>query len=89
MAKHRRHEPPPPAAPPPAAPPDATDELVRALVMIVFGVGLAVILAPWLGQVLHQAPPAGVVCWSVTRETAIATERERRCERDRAVYVRD
>jgi hypothetical protein len=77
--RYHRHSPPPPPAP--AAPPSrllaAFDLVVQVALVAVLLIGF-IAIARWLDGL--SRPPAGWVCWSVTRSTAEDTQRDRTCE---------
>lgn len=64
--KHKPSAPPSPA--PPAAKPDVLGQLMKLVAVAVLVVGVIKLALPWLREA--RLPPAGWVCWSITRSTS-------------------
>jgi hypothetical protein len=78
---------PPPASPKPAEPlkpaaakPDLFDWLVKAVAIVIFGVGAVTIAAPWLHRAERPLPQAGLVCWRIERSTSAGRTYDTGCE---------
>jgi hypothetical protein len=60
------------------------EQVVKLAAVTVFVVGVITLASPWLRKAAErQLPPAGWICWDVTRSTLAGSRREGRCEPSR------